>query len=147
MNDHVRSRSRLIGLALLAAAFVAGAATAVVADRLMTSQAIMGTTITRDMSRVLDQLSLTSQQRMQAEAIIDRSAPRTEQTMLEVAERLRSISDSVDAELRSILTAEQRKRLDSLRPPPTFMLRRKNKSGSIRVDTLYPVLRDTVTQE
>ncbi len=147
MNDHVRSRSRLIGLALLAAAFVAGAATAVVAERLMTPRAMMGTRIIKDMTGVLDQLSLTPQQRTQAEAIIERSAPRTEQTMLQVAERLRSISDSVDAELRSILTSEQRKRLDSLRRPPTFMLRRKDRSGSVKVDTLYPPRRDTVAPE
>ena len=52
----------------------------------------------------------------------------------------------VDAELRSILTPEQHKRLDSLRQPPKLMPKLKDSSGTIKVDTLYPLRRDTVTQ-
>jgi hypothetical protein len=43
-----------------------------------------------------------------------------------MADRLRAVADSVDAELRKILTPEQRTRLDSLRVHgPQFMLKRK----------------------
>jgi hypothetical protein len=46
--------------------------------------------------------------------------------MVDMADRLRAVADSVDAELRQILTPEQRTRLDSLRVNgPQFMLKRK----------------------
>jgi Spy/CpxP family protein refolding chaperone len=130
-----RSRSRVIAVALLALAFVAGAAAGAAADRVFTSKPFIRTQITRDMSGVLDRLALTPQQRAKADSIIQRSAPRTEAAMLEIAERLRTVSDSVDAELRAILTAEQRTRLDSLRRQPLFMLKRKTPGGT-KVDTL-----------
>lgn len=137
MTQDNRSRTRMIGAALLALAFVAGAAAGVTADRWMTPRATIRTRVMTDMSGVLDKLSLTPRQRAQADAIIQRSAPRTEETMLEVAERLRSVADSVDAELRGILTVPQRARLDSLRRQPTFMIKRKSPRGTT-VDTVFP---------
>lgn len=64
--------------------------------------------------------------------------------MLEVAERLRAASDSVDAELRAILTTEQRARLDSLRRQPMFMIKRKTAGNVTTVDTVFPGRRDSV---
>jgi Spy/CpxP family protein refolding chaperone len=139
-----KSRSRVIAAALLALAFIAGTAAGVAADRLLTPKPIIRERITRDMSGVLDKLALTPQQRVQADAIIQRSAPRTETAMLEVAERLRTVSDSVDAELRAILTTEQRTRLDSLRRQPLFMLKRKTQGSATKVDTVFPYLRDSI---
>jgi len=98
------------------------------------------------MSGVLDKLALTPQQRVQADAIIQRSAPRTEEAMLEIAERLRTVSDSIDEELRSILTADQRARLDSLKRQPMLMLKRKRSGGATTVDTVFPLRRDTGVQ-
>lgn len=144
MMPQKRSRSRAIAGALLVLAFVAGAAAGVTADRLLTPKPTIRTRIKRDMSGVLDKLGLTAQQRAQADAIIQRSAPRTQEVMLEVAERLRTVSDSVDAELRAILTTDQRARLDSLKARPMFMLKRKQ-AGSVTVDTVFPAPRDSVT--
>jgi Spy/CpxP family protein refolding chaperone len=127
----------VLAAAVLALAFVAGAAAGVSLDRLMTPQPAFRERITRDMSGTLDKLALTPQQRARADSIIQRSAPRTEAAMIEVAERLRSVSDSVDAELRAILTSEQRARLDSLRRQPMFMLKRKTPGNSTKVDTVF----------
>jgi hypothetical protein len=44
------------------------------------------------------------------------------------------VADSVDGELRSILTADQRRRLDSLRTEPRLMLKRK--MDGQKVDTI-----------
>ena len=57
--------------------------------------------------------------------------------MLELADRLKIVGDSVDAELRAILTPEQRVRRDSLRRDPRLMLKRKTVTPEgTRVDTL-----------
>jgi hypothetical protein len=59
--------------------------------------------------------------------------------MLDVADRLRGLSDSVDAELRAILTPQQRARLDSLRGERKLMLKRKTigAGGATVVDTVF----------
>jgi hypothetical protein len=75
---------------------------------------------------------------------MERSAPRSERAMRDVAERLQNVSDSVDAELRAILTPSQRARLDSLRRQPMFMLKRKTRGNATTVDTLFPTPRDSV---
>lgn len=139
------SRSRAIAWSLLALAFVAGAAAGITADRLFAPSPILGTRITRDMSGPLDRLDLTAQQRAQADSIMERSAPRAERAMRDVAERLQNVSDSLDTELRAILTPPQRARLDSMRHQPLFMLKRKTPGSATRVDTLFPTPRDSVT--
>jgi len=98
----------------------------------------MRTVVSTDMSGVLEKLDLTDDQRARAQAILQRSAPMTQQTMLEIADRLRVISDSIDAELRAILTPTQRLRLDSLRSNRKLMLKRKvvTPSGT-KVDTVF----------
>ena len=131
------SRSRAIAAALLAVTFVAGAAAGVVADRLLVPAPTMRTRMVRDMSGVLDKLGLSPDQRVRAESIIQRSGPRTEEAMREAAELLRTASDSVDAELRALLSPEQRVRLDSLKRTPVFMLKRV-RPGSTTVDTIFP---------
>ncbi len=138
------SRSRAIAWSLLALAFVAGAAAGVTADRLFAPKPVLRTRITRDMSGPLDKLELTAQQRAQADSIMERSAPRAERAMRDVAERLQNVSDSLDAELRAILTPSQRARLDSLRRQPIFMLKRKASGSATTVDTLFPTPRDSV---
>jgi hypothetical protein len=99
------------------------------------------------MSPVLDELQLTPRQRSQADSILERSAPRSEEAMREVAERLQRVSDSLDAELRAILTAQQRARLNSLRRRPIFMLKRKTPGSATTVDTLFPLMRDSVNRD
>ena len=145
MMQEKTSRSRKIAWLLLVMAFVAGAAAAVTVDRVLTSQPVLSARITRDMSGPLDKLELTPQQRAQADSIMQRSAPRAERAMREVAERLQNVSDSLDAELRAILTPPQRARLDSLRRQPIFMLKRKTPENGTTVDTVFPKARDSVS--
>jgi Spy/CpxP family protein refolding chaperone len=130
---------RLIGAALLLAAFIAGAAVGFAFDRVVRPEPRLKTFVVADMSRVLDRLELTTRQRAQADSILQRRAPTTERMMLDVADRLRGLSDSVDAELRSILTPQQRARLDSLRGERKLMLKRKTigAGGATVVDTVF----------
>jgi Spy/CpxP family protein refolding chaperone len=130
---------RLIGAALLLAAFIAGAAAGLAFDRVVRPEPRLKTFVVADMSRVLDRLDLTTQQRAKADSILQRRAPTTERMMLDVADRLRGLSDSVDAELRAILTPQQRVRLDSLRGERKIMLKRKTMGagGTTVVDTVF----------
>ena len=137
--SELRKSPRLIGAALLLAAFIAGAAVGLAFDRVVRPEPRLKTFVVADMSRVLDRLELTSQQRAQADSILLRRAPTTERMMLDVADRLRGLSDSVDVELRSILTPQQRARLDSLRGERKLMLKRKTigAGGATVVDTVF----------
>ena len=134
----------MVGAALLLAAFVAGIAVGIAFDRMRGEESRLKTVVVADMSRVLDRLDLTAAQRSQADSIVQRRAPTTERTMRDVALRLRGVSDSLDAELRAILTPRQRARLDSLRGERTIMLKRKTVGvgGTTVVDTVF-TSRDT----
>ncbi len=120
---------------LVLLALVTGASAGVVGDRLASPRVTIRTTF-GDMSNVLDRLELTPEQRRQADSIVLRSEPRSRQVLIELSERLRSVADSVDRELRSILTPPQQLRLDSMRTEPRFMLKLKSGQDGGRVDTL-----------
>src|SRR5258705_4463820 len=130
---------RQIGAALLLAAFIAGAAVGFAFDRVVRPGPGLKTFVVSDMSGVLDRLELSNQQRAQADSILQRRAPTTERMMLDVADRLRGLSDSVDLELRGILTSQQRARLDSLRGERKLLLKRKTMGagGATVVDTVF----------
>jgi hypothetical protein len=138
MNASRWKASQTILVMLVTFAFVGGVSIGVIGDRLARRVDRSSTRITTDFSSVLDDLSLTREQRSRATAILERSAPLTEETMFEVAGRLQAISDSVDRELRAILTPSQRSRLDSLRRGPIFLLKRVKANGNTSVDTVYP---------
>jgi len=129
---------RLIGSALLLAVFISGLAVGLALDHVARQEPRLKTVVVADMSRVLDRLELTAGQRAQADSIIQRRAPTTERMMLDVADRLRGVSDSLDAELRAILTPQQRARLDSLRSERKIILRRKTvgADGDTVIDTV-----------
>ena len=132
MKDKSRKLSVAVGT-LVVLAFVTGASAGVIGDRLVAPRLTIRTTL-GDMSGTLDRLGLTPAQRRQADSIVSRSEPRSREVLIEVGERLRLVADSVDTELRSILTADQRFRLDSLRTEPRLMLKRK--LDGARVDTI-----------
>ena len=121
---------------LVLTAFVAGVFAGIAGDRLLAPRLRIRAPM-HDMSNVLDRLALTRRQRAQADAIVARTAPRSRAVMLELAERLRAVADSVDTELRAILTPEQRARLDSLRGDRRLILKRKVATpAGTRIDTL-----------
>jgi hypothetical protein len=137
MMKHRASGVRAVVISLLLLAFVTGASAGVAGDRLLTPQLRLRI-VAPDMSTVFDRLRLSPEQRRQAESIAARSAPRSHAIMLETAERLRAVADSVDTELRAILTPDQRRTLDSLRVGPRLMLRRKVVgAGGTTIDTLF----------
>lgn len=131
-----RIRTFVASVAILA--FVAGVAVGVAGSKLLPQGP--GTRIrasAQDMSAVFDRLALTPEQRRQVDAIVERSAPRSRAIMLETAERLRAVADSLDTELRTVLNPQQRARLDSMRSDARFLLKRKVRTaGGTRVDTL-----------
>lgn len=134
--SHDSARLRTLVISLIALAFLAGTAAGVAGDRLLSPRVMLRTDLS-GLSAVFDRLELSPEQRRRADSVVARSAPRSEAIMLDVAERLRGVADSVDAELREILTPPQRARLDSLRSESRIMLKRKivTPSGT-RVDTL-----------
>ena len=131
------SNRTVVVIALLVLTFVSGISIGIIGDRLISRRQRGVARITTDLNSVLDDLSLTRDQRLKADSILERSAPRTEEAMFEIAGRLRAISDSVDMELRSILTAPQRSKLDSLRRRPIFLLKRPQTNGTTSVDTMF----------
>lgn len=135
MRSSPPRRPALVAGALLALVFAAGAVAGIAADRWFSPRSAPGTRITRDFSAVLDALDLDADQRRQAQALLENSAPRSETILREVAEQLQLVADSVDAELRKILTPAQRARLDSLGRGPLFVIKRKSAEGTT-VDTL-----------
>jgi Spy/CpxP family protein refolding chaperone len=140
------SRTRVVGAAVLLVVFVAGAAVGIAVERLVRPGSGIQTVFKNDMSGVLDRLELSSAQRAQAAAIIERRTPATEAMMIELGNRLHETSDSLDAELRAILTPQQRLRLDSLRSQRQLMIKRKIMGpGGTKVDTVFPRTgRDTI---
>jgi len=130
---------RALGGVVLAIAFLAGVAVGVAAVKVSSRSDTAATLKTSNMAVVLDELMLDSAQRVSADSIVQRSAPRTEAVMIEFAGRLASVADSVDAQLRAILTPQQRRRLDGLRRKPVFLLKHRSKAGSETVDTLRPL--------
>lgn len=122
MNLPKRLLAMVASLTLLA--FIAGASAGVVAARLLSPRLQIRTTM-EGMSRVLDRLDLTTEQRRLADSIVSRNEPRSRQVLVELGERLRLIADSVDAELRAVLTPDQQRRLDSMHAEPRFLLKRK----------------------
>ncbi len=137
--SRVGGNTRAVGAALLVAAFAAGVAVGIATTRAAAHQPQIKL-VGADMAGILDKLDLTPQQRASANAIVERRAPSSEMMLLELGDRLRMVSDSLDAELRTILTPAQRIRLDSLASGRKVMLKRKLRGpgGGPLTDTVYP---------
>jgi hypothetical protein len=130
------ARRRLVGALLLVASFVAGVVVGITAQSIVSGPTVRVRT-PGDMAPLLDELQLSADQRRRADSILERRTPMVEAMMLDVVRQLRVVSDSVDAELRAILTPEQRARLDAVRGEPRIMLKRKVVGpGGTTVDTL-----------
>lgn len=131
MNRPVR------GLLLLLAVFAAGVGAGIGVDRAITTGSTLETRLSTDMPAVLGRLGLTAEQRRGVDSLLERSRPRAQAAMAELVPRLGAIADSLDAELRQILTPAQRARLDSLGGQGLLVLKRKRSGpGGVKVDTL-----------
>jgi Spy/CpxP family protein refolding chaperone len=70
--------------------------------------------------RQFEELGLSADQEARARAIFERARPELDAVLQESYPRVRAINDRMEAELRAILTPEQRQRLDAMkarRPP------------------------------
>ena len=125
------------GLLLLLAVFAAGVGAGIGLDRAVGSGSKLETRSSMDMPAALDRLGLTPEQRRAVDSLLERSGPRAQAVMAEMVPRLGAIADSLDTELRRILTSAQRARLDSLGGRGLLVLKRKSSGpGGIKVDTL-----------
>lgn len=138
-----RLSQRSLGGLALTVTFLAGVAAGAVATKVWSRPDMQATLRTGNMAAVLDELRLSPAQRETADSILEHSAPRTEGIMLELAGRLSGVADSVDAQLRAILTPQQQTRLEEFRRKPVFLLKRRSKEGTEVVDTLHATTRDS----
>jgi hypothetical protein len=128
--------SAVRSLALLAVVFMAGALSGVAVDRVYAPQQPAGVRIRTIVPDLLDGLDLTTEQRRAADSVLRKSSPRSEAAMREIKPRLAAISDSVNAELRRLLTPAQAAKLDSLTSRRQFLIKRTDSTGIVRVDTI-----------
>lgn len=127
----------LRGLLLLLAVFAAGVAAGIGLDRAIATGSRLEARLNTGMPEVLGRLGLSREQRQAVDSLLERSRPRAQAAMAELVPRLGAIADSLDAELREILTPAQRAGLDSLGGQGLLVLKRKTSGpGGIKVDTL-----------
>lgn len=113
------TRSRWIGLAVLIATFIVGTLAGAATVRVVSAREPMRVEADADSTTHahawLDQLDLTPQQRQQAEAVLERRRAQMDAFWKEHRPELHAIVDSARAEIRALLTPEQRAKEDSLR--------------------------------
>lgn len=111
-----RIRARFGGKAALAVAgvFLAGLFAGLAVAR-WSSPAADPAPIAAGITTSLDALDLTPEQSQQIERILAGSQARTDRALEEVLPRLRAVVDSVDGEIRAVLTEDQRVRFEELR--------------------------------
>ncbi len=136
MTPRAQLPTTLMSILLITFVFAAGVLSGAAADRLWFRADSVKHASQMSMNAVLDRLGLTPAQRSAVEAILEREAPNSQRAMLELSVRLRNTADSIDTAIRSILTPQQRTRLDALRPQATFVLKRRDSNGATYVDTV-----------
>jgi Spy/CpxP family protein refolding chaperone len=110
-------RSRLALVVLLVVTFVSGGLAGAAGDRLLHADDVprrhdRNHDKRRSMERLLDQLDLTSEQRVQIERVVERHRPRVEAIWDSCKPRMAAQIDSTNAEIRSLLTPRQREAFD-----------------------------------
>lgn len=106
-------RTRLVGFALLAATFIAGALAGAAVDRLVEDTQVEDDRAERsdDGERVrphiIDRVDLSDTQRAAIDSILKQRAIRMRSLWREVAPRMDAITDSAKSEIMDILTPEQ----------------------------------------
>ena len=116
-------RSTLIGLALLLVTFVGGVLAGVALERTMSTgentlraeRPVDGRDRQPGLHRFMDQLDLTQAQQDEIAIILQRGHSETRTFWEHEGSHLRAIVDSTRAEIRAVLTPEQREEYDAFR--------------------------------
>jgi Spy/CpxP family protein refolding chaperone len=115
-------RIRAQGIALLVVVFAAGALVGAAGDRLLGERPIPRRPFAMRLGEPghlpppFERLGLTDEQRQRITAILDAARPLTDSILEETLPRLRAVTDSIRAEIRGVLTEEQRERFDREMP-------------------------------
>jgi Spy/CpxP family protein refolding chaperone len=133
-------KARLLGFALLVATFAIGAFAGAATDRVLTARAPAqaareeGRERSRDRDRIstLEQLELTPEQRVRIDSVLERGRRKTQAFWDQHGPTLRAIVDSTRAEIRGLLTPEQRAEYDRLRAEHRRRSREQDQSGKGR---------------
>lgn len=113
--------ARALGLLVLAVAFAAGAIAATAVGRVLhagpaaTAAEAGGAGCDEKRGHLLDRLDLTTDQRARIDGILERRRQQTDRFWSEAGPTLDAIMDSTRAEIRAVLTPEQRDEYDRLR--------------------------------
>lgn len=120
-SDGSTRRARLIGLGLLAGAYLAGALSGAAVVRVVSADEPAVRSPAREEHRrehsgpdLFDELGLTEEQRRRVEAILERRRNQVDAFWDEFGPKLRAIRDSTRSEIRAVLTPEQRELEDRL---------------------------------
>jgi Spy/CpxP family protein refolding chaperone len=116
-------KARLLGLALLVATFAIGAFAGVATDRLLSTRTPAHALRSEDRERprdrgrvsIFEQLDLTPEQRVRIDSALERGRRKTQAFWDQYGPTLRAIVDSTRAEIRGVLTPEQRAEYDRFR--------------------------------
>lgn len=102
-------RARVMGLVVLVVMFAIGALTGAVTMRVTGDEAQAKTRAeSSDRPGLFETLQLTDEQRVQVDAIMERRRAEVHAFWKEHGPQLRTITDSARAEMRAVLTPEQR---------------------------------------
>lgn len=109
-------RVRAKGLALLAVAFVVGGLCGAAVTRMVPPRpgfvTLPGPVEVSGVPPVYEELGLSAGQRARVEQILRSARPETDSLVRATLPRLRALADSIDGEIRAVLTPEQRRELD-----------------------------------
>jgi len=142
LRGRTPSRAQLVAAILLVVTFFSGALAGNAVERVRSVRVEIRVRTEVGIPAVFADLALTPEQRRQIEVILERGRPRTDSVMAEIFPRIRAVTDSVDAEIRTVLSGDQIRRLDERRAASPAFIRRLRKVGpdsveEVRVDTVF----------
>ena len=125
--------NRTLAAIVVVVVFAGGVMTGVALDRFRGEDVETRVRLAGRVPAELERLGISSEQRDRISRILASSGPLTDSTMQDVMARLRSVTSSVDAQIRSVLTEQQRVEFDRHRDQRSMLIVRKRGN---RVDSL-----------
>ncbi|MEO8449926.1 MAG: hypothetical protein ABI647_09060 [Gemmatimonadota bacterium] len=144
MTNSGVTRARLIGLLVVLTVFGAGFAAGAAWNRSRPRTVTMTVEARRAIPDDLMRLGLSEEQTRRIRTILDDRGDRAVTILNEVTPRLRAAMDTLNSEVRAVLTPAQRVALDASgrhQSPFEIRIKRKGESGVETVDTLEPAPR------